>query len=123
MRRRLPPPAADDLREGRCPFCRPGDPFPCERCGDTRVIKFPATWTLQEDTRLRELVESGRPWPFVACQLAKPEPIVRSRAAILHIVSPRREPDSFVIVRAGRAPDAPVVDLHDPIVHDAAVRP
>ncbi len=114
MRRRTPPPAADEMREGRCCFCRVGDPFPCERCGDTRIIKFPATRISQDDMKLRELVESGRPWPFVATSLARPESIVRSRAAVLHVISPRPEPDSYVVIRAGQGRDARVVDVHDP---------
>jgi len=112
---RPPPPAADDLREGRCPFCRPGDPFPCETCGDTRIIKFPATWSLQEDAKLRELVESGRPWTFVATSLARPEAICRSRSAVLGIQSPRPEPQGFVVVKAGKGADARVVDIHNPV--------
>ncbi len=120
-RERAAPPV--EMREGLCPFCRPGDPFPCERCPDSQVIRFPASFSKEDDAKLRELVESCRPWPYVAVELARPEAVVYARAMSLGIKSPRPEPGAYIIIRASRDPDAPAVDIHDPTLHDEAVRP
>jgi hypothetical protein len=42
-------------------------------------------WTPEEDTRLRMLVEAGKPTEFIAAQLRRSAKAVKSRAHILRI--------------------------------------
>lgn len=93
-----------DRRTGRCPACGPGSPGDpidgCRLCDGSGVLTYNPAFSAKEDATLRSLTESGRPWPFIATSLSRPESVVRSRASVLRIENPRPDPEeTYVSVR------------------------
>ena len=86
------------LLEGTCPRCEGRKAIDsmgllsCDICSGLGFVKFTRTWTHADDGILERLVDEGRPYPFIAAELARPTGVVIARARELNLHSPWDEP-------------------------------